>query len=65
MGIIVPSSEGPEQPFTFTHELVRQTLLAADFAPRDSGCTAGVAKALERLHAGGLNSSPEKSLIIF
>ena len=28
MGIIVPSSEGPEKPFTFTHELVRQTLLA-------------------------------------
>ena len=28
MGIIVPSSEGPEKPFTFAHELVRQTLLA-------------------------------------
>src|SRR5713101_6053438 len=25
MGIIVPSSEGPERPFTFAHELVRQT----------------------------------------
>ncbi len=25
MGIIVPSSEGPETPFTFSHELVRQT----------------------------------------
>src|SRR6202046_3700264 len=28
MGIIVASSEGPEKPFTFAHELVRQTLLA-------------------------------------
>ena len=28
MGIVVPSSEGPEKPFTFAHELVRQTLLA-------------------------------------
>src|SRR6202042_3121161 len=28
MGIIVPSFEGPERPFTFGHELVRQTLLA-------------------------------------
>jgi predicted ATPase len=33
MGIIVPSSEGPERPFTFTHELVRQTLLADIPAP--------------------------------
>jgi len=28
MRIIVPNSEGPEKPFTFAHELVRQTLLA-------------------------------------
>src|SRR6202158_2280517 len=28
MGIIVASSEGPARPFVFTHELVRQTLLA-------------------------------------
>ena len=28
MGIIVASPEGPEKPFTFTHELVRQTLLS-------------------------------------
>ena len=34
MGIIVPSSEGPERPFTFAHELVRQTLLAGISAPR-------------------------------
>jgi predicted ATPase len=33
MGIIVPSSEGPERAFTFRHELVRQTLLAAIFSP--------------------------------
>src|ERR1700735_4182551 len=29
MGIVVPSSEGPGRPFTFSHELVRQTPLAA------------------------------------
>jgi len=34
MGIIVPSSEGPEKPITFSHELVRQTLLADTAAPR-------------------------------
>src|ERR1700682_3417344 len=34
MGIIVPSSEGPEKPFTFAHELVRQSLLAGISAPR-------------------------------
>ncbi len=34
MGIIIPSSEGPERPFTFGHELVRQTLLAGTSAPR-------------------------------
>ena len=55
MGIIVPSSEGPEQPFTFTHELVRQTLLAAISAPRRQRLHAGVANALERLYAGAVN----------
>src|SRR5216684_213464 len=50
MGIIVPSSEGPERPFTFTHELVRQTLLAGISAPRRQHLHAGVADAIARLH---------------
>ncbi len=55
MGIIVPSSEGPEKPFTFTHELVRQTLLAGTAAPRRQHLHAGVAAAFERLYPGAVN----------
>ena len=55
MGIIVPSSEGPEQPFTFAHELVRQTLLAGISAPRRQQLHAGVADAIERLYPGAVN----------
>ncbi len=50
MGLIVPSSEGPERPFTFTHELVRQTLLAGISAPRRQRLHASVAEAIERLN---------------
>ncbi len=50
MGIIVASSEGPERPFTFSHELVRQTLLASISAPRRQRLHAGVADAIERLY---------------
>ena len=49
-GIIVPSSEGPENPFTFTHELVRQTLLAGISAPRKQRLHAAVADAIESLY---------------
>jgi tetratricopeptide (TPR) repeat protein len=49
MGIIVPSSEGPEKPFTFAHELVRQTLLAGISAPHRQQLHASVADAIERL----------------
>jgi len=52
MGIIIPSSEGPEQPFTFAHELVRQTLLAGISAPRQQRLHAVVAEAIERLSPG-------------
>src|SRR5713226_225501 len=55
MGIIVPSAEGPERPFTFAHELVRQTLLAGISAPRQQQLHAGVSDAIERLYPGAVN----------
>jgi predicted ATPase len=54
LGMIVPSSEGPETPFRFAHELVRQTLLAGILAPRRQRLHAAVAGALEKLHPGAL-----------
>ena len=50
MGTIVPSPEGPETPFTFSHELVRQTLLASVSIPRRQKLHANVADAIERLY---------------
>jgi hypothetical protein len=50
MGIIVASSEAPEKPFAFSHELVRQTLLAGISTPRRQHLHAGVADALARLY---------------
>jgi len=55
MGIIDPNSEGPEKPFTFTHELVRQTLLADISAPRLQQLHARVADAIERLEPGAVD----------
>jgi predicted ATPase len=55
MGVIVPSSEGPERPFTFGHELVRQTLLAGISAPRRQRLHASVADAIERLYPAAVN----------
>jgi tetratricopeptide (TPR) repeat protein len=55
MAIIVPSSEGPERPFTFSHELVRQTLLTGISLPRQQRLHAEVASAIERLYPGALN----------
>jgi len=49
MGIIVASSEASEKPFTFSHELVRQTLLAGISSPRRQRLHAGVADAIARL----------------
>ncbi len=57
MGIIVPSSEGPERPFTFAHELVRQTLLAGISSPRRQHLHSRVADELEKLSAGAINES--------
>jgi tetratricopeptide (TPR) repeat protein len=48
MGIIVASAEGPEKPFTFAHELVRQTLLAGISMPRKQQLHASVADAIEQ-----------------
>ena len=50
MGVIVPSSEGPETPFTFAHELVRQTLLSDISGARQQQLHANVAAAIERLY---------------
>ena len=55
MGIVVASSEAPEKPFTFSHELVRQTLLAGISAPRRQHLHAGVADAIEGLYHGAVN----------
>jgi tetratricopeptide (TPR) repeat protein len=55
MGIIVPSSEGPERPFTFAHELTRQTLLAHISPPRRQHFHALVADAIERVYPGAAN----------
>jgi predicted ATPase len=49
MAIIVASSHEPERPFAFTHELVRQTLLASISAPRLQQLHARAANAIERL----------------
>jgi predicted ATPase len=57
MGIIVPSSEGPDRPFSFRHELVRQTVLAAISVPRQQRLHASVAEAIERLNPDDVNES--------
>ncbi len=55
MGIIVASSQGPETPFTFAHELVRQTLLGRISAPRQQQLHAGVADAIELVYPRFVN----------
>ena len=50
LGMIVPSSEGPEKPFTFTHELVRQTLLADISVARRQQLHARAGAEIERLY---------------
>ena len=55
MGIVVASSEAPEHPFTFSHELVRQTLLAGISTPRRQQLHAGVADAIARLDPDAVN----------
>jgi tetratricopeptide (TPR) repeat protein len=55
MGIIIPSAEGPERPFTFGHELVRQTLLAGISGPRRQQLHAAVADAITGLYPDAVN----------
>ena len=55
MGIIVPSSQGPEKPFTFAHELVRQALLVGISAPRQQQLHASVADAIELAYPGAVS----------
>jgi tetratricopeptide (TPR) repeat protein len=47
MAIMVPSAEGPERPFTFSHELVRQTLLGEISIARRQKLHAKAAQAVE------------------
>jgi hypothetical protein len=56
MGIIVARSQGPASPYIFTHELVRQTLLAGISAPRRQHLHAGVAEAMARLQPDAATS---------
>ncbi len=55
MGIIIPSAEGAEKPFTFGHELVRQTLLTGISAPRQQQLHARVAAALELVYPAAVH----------
>ena len=55
MGVIVSSAEGPETPFAFAHELVRQTLLSGISGPRRQQLHATVAEAIERTYPGAAN----------
>ena len=55
MGIIVPSAEGPESPFTFAHELVRQTLLAGISALRKQRLHGAVADAIGQVYPRFVN----------
>jgi hypothetical protein len=49
-GLIVASAQGPEAPFTFSHELVRQALLAELPAPRRQLLHQKTADALEAVY---------------
>jgi tetratricopeptide (TPR) repeat protein len=55
MELIVSSSEGPEAPFTFAHELIRQTLLSDISLPRRQRLHVNVANVIERLSVSAVN----------
>jgi len=54
-GIIVPSAEGPEKPFAFAHELVRQTLLGEISIGRRQQLHARAGAEIERLYPEAVN----------
>jgi hypothetical protein len=60
MRIIVLNSEAPEQPFTFAHELARQTLLAGISALFRQQLHAVAADAIERLYSDAINECAEE-----
>ncbi len=64
MRIILPSSEGPERPFTFSHELVRQILLAGIAAPRRERLHAAVADGSSGSILMPSKSAPQRSQTI-
>jgi tetratricopeptide (TPR) repeat protein len=55
MGIIVSSAEGPERPYAFGHELVRQTILAGISGARQQRLHVSVADAIEHLSPSAVN----------
>ena len=55
MEIVVPSAEGPQRPYSFSHELVRQTILAGISSARQELLHASVAGAIERLYPVAVN----------
>jgi tetratricopeptide (TPR) repeat protein len=55
VGLLASSAEGPEAPFAFAHELVRQTLLTRLSLPRRQRLHLHVAEAIERVYAGAVN----------
>jgi tetratricopeptide (TPR) repeat protein len=55
MGIIAPSAEGPDRPYAFAHELVRQTILTGILAARQQRLHADAADSIERLNAHAVN----------
>ncbi len=53
-GLILSSTLGPEAPFSFSHELVRQSLLTEISAPRRQRLHASVARAIEKTYSANL-----------
>jgi class 3 adenylate cyclase/tetratricopeptide (TPR) repeat protein len=54
-GLIAPASQGPEAHFVFSHELIRQTLLANVALPRRQRLHLRIAEAIERSHGDSLD----------